>query len=406
MGSMAVVRYRSPGPRRGAPRIALVLAAAAATLMGCGLIGSADSSSGGQAQADALGQPAGGATTPAAGPSVPPGGSRRAPTGQAVTLEFAGDVHFDGTSAAGLTSLGPIISTLTAADLTVLNLETAITTGGEAASKAFTFRAPPQAFTSLRASGVDVVNMANNHGMDYGPVGLQDTLRAAQAAKFPTIGIGQDDTAAFSPYRTEIKGQRIAVIGATRVLDDELAAAWTAGPDKAGLASAKDMPKLLAAVRAARADSDTVVVFLHWGVEMRSCPGEDQSGIVPALVDAGADIVVGSHAHVLEGGGWHPTGAFVDYGLGNFVFYAGGGGPTTQSGVLRLTVQGRAVTQAQWVPARIVGGLPRPATGADAAAILAAKGGLQGCAGLKPDPPNWGVIPETAVGQAAASPPS
>ncbi|OHV39591.1 poly-gamma-glutamate biosynthesis protein [Pseudofrankia sp. EUN1h] len=402
--SMAVSGYRSTGRRRGAPRIALVLAAASATLMGCGLLGGGDDgSSNGPVQAGVLNQPGAPATTAPAAPSVPPGGAQRAPTGEPVTLEFAGDVHFAGSSAAGLTSLGPIIQTLTAADLTVLNLETAITTGGEPASKAFTFRAPPQAFTSLRAAGVDVVNVANNHGMDYGPTGLQDTLRAAQAAKFPVVGIGQDDVEAFQPYRTEIKGQRIAVIGATRVLDDELAAAWTAGPGKPGLASAKDLPKLLAAVRAARADSDTVVVFLHWGVEMRSCAGEDQTGIVPALVDAGADIVVGSHAHVLEGGGWHPSGAFVDYGLGNFVFYASGVSATTQSGVLRLTVQGRAVTQAEWVPARIVNGLPRLATGSDAQAILAAKGGLQGCAGLNPNPPTWGAIPVTPQGGGAAT---
>jgi len=419
---MAVSRYRSVGRFRGARRAAVALVAASA-LMGCGLLGGGSddgSSSDGQVQAGVLGGPGGVTTTAPASPSVPLGGAQRTPTGEPVTLEFAGDVHFAGASAAGLTSFGPIIQTLTAADLTVLNLETAITTGGEPAAKEFTFRAPAQAFTALRAAGVDVVNMANNHGMDYGATGLQDTLRDAKAASFPVVGIGQDDTEAFRPYRTEIKGQRIAVVGATRVLDDELAAAWTAGPGKPGLASGKDLPKLLAAVRAARVDSDTVVVFLHWGVEMRSCPGEDQTGIVPALVDAGADIIVGSHAHVLEGGGWHPSGAFVDYGLGNFVFYASGGGVTAQSGVLRLTVQGRAVTQAQWVPARISGGLPRPATGSDAQALLAAKGGLQSCAGLKPDPPTWGSIttagqggggtggqattPATGGGQAAATP--
>ncbi|WP_307874444.1 CapA family protein [Frankia nepalensis] len=390
----------------------MALAAVGAVLAGCGMFGGDDGAPPGVVEAGLGAAPPATAPATPAKPTVPPGGAERAPTGEPVTLAFAGDTHFAGSSAAGLTSLGPIGQTLSAADLTMLNLETAITTGGDPAPKEFTFRAPPSAFTSLRDAGVDVVSMANNHGMDYGVTGLADSLRDAQAAGFPVIGVGEDDTSAFRPYRAEIKGQRITMIAATRVLDDELAAAWTAGPGKPGLASAKDMTKLLSAVRAARADSDTVVVFLHWGVERRACPGTDQSGIVPALVDAGADIVVGSHAHLLQGGGWHPTGAFVDYGLGNFVFYSSGMGTNTQSGVLRLTVQGRAVTQAQWVPARISGGLPRPATGADAEAILATKGSLQQCAGLNPNPPTWGAIPGATgtagatgpAGQAVASP--
>jgi poly-gamma-glutamate synthesis protein (capsule biosynthesis protein) len=302
-------------------------------------------------------------------------------------------VHFAGSAAAGLNGFGPIVPELSAADLTMVNLETAITDGGDPADKEFTFRAPAQAFTALRKSGVDVVTMANNHAMDYGTTGLRDTLSAAQAADFPVVGIGADAAAAFRPYQVTIKGQRIAIIGATRVLDDNLAAAWTAGPGKPGLASAKDMTELLAAVRAARATADTVVVDLHWGVETHSCPDTDQTGIVPELVDAGADIVVGSHAHVLEGGGWHPSGAFVDYGLGNFVFYSSGMAANTQSGILRLTVSGRAVTQAQWLPARISGGLPRPATGVDAQQIVGTVGSLQQCAGLNANPPTWGAIP-------------
>ena len=379
----------SPGPVHAA----LAVGVAGVVLAGCGLLGGASSS----AQPAGLGpaEPAAAATIAGGqgtSTTVPPGGARRAPTGAPVTLEFAGDVHFAGSAATALNGFGPITNELSAADLTMVNLETAVTTGGTPADKEFTFRTGPQAFTALHAAGVDVVTMANNHAMDYGTTGLQDTLRYAKAANFPVLGIGENDTDAFTPYRTVIRGQRISIIAATRVLDDQLADSWTAGPNKPGLASAKDLTELLAAVRAARADSDTVVVDLHWGVETHSCPGTDQTGIVPALVNAGADIIVGSHAHVLEGGGWHSSGAYVDYGLGNFVFYASGTGVSTQSGILRLTVRGRAVTQAAWLPARISGGLPRPATGADDAAILAAMGPLQQCAGLRSNPPTWGHI--------------
>lgn len=281
------------------------------------------------------------------------------------------------------TAIGPIAKVLSGADLAMVNLETAVTTRGTPAVKAFTFRAPPTAFTALKAAGIDVVTMANNHGVDYGPVGLADTLAAASAADFPVVGIGADEDAAFAPYQVTIKGDKLAIIGATQVLDSGLAAAWTAGPDKAGLASAYNVPRLLDAVRTARATADTVVVYLHWGKELSTCPTGAQRTIAQQLVDAGADIVVGAHAHVQLGAGRLGDG-FVDYGLGNFVFYAHGAAATTRSGVLLLTVAGRAVTAASWVPAQIESGIPEPLTGDAAAAGVSQWDSLRSCTGLGP----------------------
>src|SRR6266540_2162151 len=246
---------------------------------------------------------------------------------------------------------------------------------------------PATAFTALRAAGVDVATMANNHGMDFGPVGLADSMRAAAAARFPTVGVGRDADEAFSPYMAKVNGQRIAVIGATQVLDDNLASAWTAGDGKPGLASAYQVGRLLGAVRAARRKADTVVVDLHWGKELSPCPIERQRQLAPRLVDAGADIVVGSHAHVLLGGGYLDN-AYVDYGLGNFVFYSGGG-VTARSGVLNLTVRGRAVTKARWIPASISGGIPIPLSGAAADRAVASWKALRGCTGLAAAPASY-----------------
>ena len=315
---------------------------------------------------------------PAALPAlVPP----RVATGRPVTLAFGGDVHFERSSASALSGgLAAITPLLSRADLTMVNLETAVTSGGTPAAKEYTFRAPPSAFGALSAAGVDVVTLANNHGMDYGVDGLRDTLASAREADVPLVGAGQDETAAFAPFRTEVHGQRLAFLGATQVLDSGLEADWTAGPGKPGLASAKNEERLLAAVRAARADGDTVVVDLHWGQEQRSCPLDRQSGLARRLVDAGADVVVGSHAHVLLGGGWL-SGAYVDYGLGNFVFYARGGA-AAQTGVLTLTVRGHAVTHAEWAPAVLRGGVPRPLSGAPGDRALAVKERLRDCAGL------------------------
>jgi poly-gamma-glutamate capsule biosynthesis protein CapA/YwtB (metallophosphatase superfamily) len=331
--------------------------------------------------------PAPTATPPAT--QAPAAGGPRQPTGSPVTLAFGGDVHFEGAIESRLardpaTAIGPIAPVLRQADLAMVNLETAITSRGTAATKDFTFRAPPSAFTALSAAGIDVATMANNHGEDFGEVGLRDSLAAAAAANFKVVGIGLDADQAFRPHVATIKGQRIAVIGATQVLDASLAAAWSAGPGKPGLASAYQESRLLAAVRAARQAATTVVVFLHWGRERSTCPISRQRALAPRLVAAGADVVVGSHAHVLVGSGFL-DGAYVSYGLGNFVFYARGG-LGVQTGVLTLTVRGRAVTGVRWTPAVISGGVPVPLTGAAAQRAQASWRALRGCTGLAANP--------------------
>ena len=300
-----------------------------------------------------------------------------------ITLAFGGDVHADGQARSALArgALSPIAATLSDADITVVNLETAITNRGTPANKEFTFRAPPVLLTRLLAAGVDVVTAANNHGRDYGPVGLQDTLAAEKATGMPIIGIGQNAAEAFTPFRKTVRGVRVAVLGATQVLDGQLAHDWTATDDHPGLASAQDPTRLLAAVRSARRTSDLVVVFLHWGTELVTCPTLRQRTLADSLLAAGADVVVGSHAHRLLGAGLHGRG-YVDYGLGNFIFSTQGAGAV--SGVLKLTVASRTVVREQWTPAVIRGGIPHPVTGARADAQLAQWNHLRGCADLRP----------------------
>ncbi len=304
-----------------------------------------------------------------------------------VTFAFGGDVHFEGVLRDALATdpasvLEDIAPSLSGADLAMVNLETAITEGGTPEDKTYTFSAPPTAFDALRAAGVDVVTMANNHGVDYGPEGLADTLAARDASGFPVVGIGRDAAEAYAPYRTVINGQRIAVLGATDVLDADLIDRWTATADQGGVASAKREDRLVAAVVAARTDADTVVVFLHWGTEGTTCPNGAQPPLAQRLVDAGADLVVGSHAHRLLGAG-HRGEALVAYGLGNFAFYTSGG-PAADTGVLHVTVTGRHIDDYAWEPAVISGGRPRPLTGEDAEAAGAAWDALRDCTDLTP----------------------
>ncbi|WP_433178385.1 CapA family protein [Actinoallomurus sp. CA-150999] len=301
-----------------------------------------------------------------------------------ITVGFAGDVHFNGPLAKRLadpaTALGPIISELKRPDLMMVNLETAITTRGKKAPKQFTFRAPASAFDALRSAGIDVVTMANNHAMDYGTVGLHDSLAAIRTSRFPVVGIGANAAQAYRPYYVTVKGNRIAVLGATQVLDDNLVTAWTATPKKGGLASAKNVPRLVQEVRAARKKADTVIVYLHWGKELDPCPLPRQKTLAQALVRAGADVVVGGHAHIPLGGGFM-KGRYVDYGFGNFFFTAPDRNDP-HSGILELTLRKRKIMKAEWKPAYITKGVPRLLTGTAATRDHAKWEKLRRCTGL------------------------
>jgi poly-gamma-glutamate synthesis protein (capsule biosynthesis protein) len=303
-----------------------------------------------------------------------------------VTIAFAGDINFEGEMARRLahdpqTAVGPFTDVLSSADIAVGNLETAIGTSGTPENKDFTFEAPPSAIDALRAGGFDVVSMANNHGRDFGPEGLAQSLavKAAQPDHF-IIGIGETDAEAYAPFTVTVRGQRIAIIGATQVIDDELVTEWTATPTHAGLASAKRVDPLVAAVQAARADADTVIVFLHWGIERTTCPSPAQQTLAQQLSDAGADIVIGGHAHRLQGAGFlGPT--FVGYGLGNFDFTAVGAG-AEKTGVVRVTVTGRHVDSYEFVPGVVRSGVATPLSGDDAAGALEDWNALRPCTGL------------------------
>jgi poly-gamma-glutamate capsule biosynthesis protein CapA/YwtB (metallophosphatase superfamily) len=338
----------------------------------------------------------GGAPRPAgtATAATPTSSSRPAPT-QAqsvhpVTLAFAGDVHFMKVPGARLahdpnTALGPIAKLLRRADVAMVNLETTITTRGQPQHKHYVFRAPPSAFGALRAAGIDVATMANNHGMDYGLVGLRDSLAAAAAARFPLVGIGRDASQAYAPWVVNVGGQRIAILGATQVLEPGLQESWTAGPHKPGLAATHDQRRLLAAVRQARRLADTVVVYLHWGQEGNPCPTGPQRQVAGLLARAGADIVVGTHAHTLQGSGWLGR-TYVAYGLGNFYWWNWFSPANRTTGVLTLTVMAGRVVHAGWTPAVIRQGAPIPLSGTAATQARSRRAALRSCTNLTPAP--------------------
>ncbi len=331
--------------------------------------------------------------------------------GRQVTLAFGGDVNFPSGSTLGdrlaadpATALGggvPVL--LGGVDLSMVNLETALTDGNcpDPQPKSYVFYAPTSALTALRAAGVGLVTEANNHGEDCGEPGLQMALSARAQSGYTVLGIGQNAAQAFTPYQATIDGQHIGIIAATQVIDADLQSSWTATSDQPGLASAYDVSDLVSAVEAARKIDDTVIVFLHWGVELDACPDPLQEPLANELVQAGADIVIGSHAHVLLGGGYLGS-AYVDYGLGNFAFY-NTPAPTDQSGSLVITVTGRHIDGVTWRPALIEDELPVPLSGAAAAAAVESWTAARTCTDLAAAP---GASLATTLTETSPAPPA
>lgn len=321
------------------------------------------------------------------GPSTAPDPQPPTPRRGAVTLGFAGDVHFAGQLSPLLrrprTALEPIAPALRQPDLMMVNLETAITRRGSPEPKEYQFRTSARALEALDAAGVDVVSMGNNHAVDYGAVGLRDTLAAVRGSPIGVVGIGEDAAAAFRPYVVSIRGTRIAVLAAT-TLPDRTALAWAAGREKPGVAVAfVPRPRLTRAVRAANEAADVVVVYLHWGEEGEACPYWRPLLHARELAAAGADIVVGSHAHVLLGAGWL-NDTYVDYGLGNFAWY---NQATMSTGILTLTVRRGHVVADSFAPAQIYpDGRPRLLHHGTRADAVHAWRQLRGCTGLAPHP--------------------
>jgi poly-gamma-glutamate synthesis protein (capsule biosynthesis protein) len=312
--------------------------------------------------------------------------------GETVALGFGGDVHFAGVVGERLaqnpsTSLGTGIPQLfNGTQLKMVNVETAVTDGTcpEPQSKPYIFDAPASAVTALKSASVSVATEANDHGMDCGAQGLSQNLTIASQASFPIIGIGSTAAQAFAPYRVTINGQRVAIIAATQVIADNLINTWTASVTQPGVASAIDPTELVREVQQVRRTADTVIVYVHWGTETQACPNPQQTPLAQQLVKAGADVVIGSGAHVLLGGGYLGK-AYVDYGLGNLAFYDDTA-PETDSGTLVITAKGRNITGAVWRPATILSGVPQPLTGTPAATAVQSWNAARGCTGLATGP--------------------
>ncbi len=326
------------------------------------------------------------AATPAASPAAtPPGAPTPAapPGARSVTITAVGDVCLarqvvDRMEADGADYPFALVAPLLEGDILAGNFEGALTERGEPWPKSFNFRTPPRFAGGLARAGFDVLSLANNHAMDYGANGLLDTVAALDAAGIAWVGAGDGIPRAYAPVIIERNGLRVAFLAWVATPDEGSGfsiSEWFAQEGTPGVAYPSDQA-IADTVRAARAQADFVVVMPHAGTEYRAAPDATQRRIAGAALAAGADAVIGAHAHVpqpVEQRG----GQLIAWGLGNFVFdldqwdLAGIPEPRVSLALSITLTEGAGVTA--W-SARAVAldndeDRPRPATAAEAAAL-------------------------------------
>lgn len=244
-----------------------------------------------------------------------------------------------------------------ASDLFVVNLECPFTDKGTKLQKNFNFRARPELVAGLEAGGVDVVSLANNHLMDYGPEGLFDTLTVLDTARIARFGAGRSLADARTPAIVDVKGVKVAFLGyfflGDRNIEPKEVIATEATPGVAGhfsdTAALKAM--LEADVRAAKKKADHVIPFFHWGREGKGQPEPYQVELGRAAIEAGASAVIGSHPHVLQGLELH-RGRPIVYSLGNFVFGGNWNPGDKRTALVHLLVTKQAIERVEITPAR------------------------------------------------------
>ena len=240
------------------------------------------------------------------------------------TLAFAGDVLFSeqylsAYDRGGISAIADseMLSHMQEADLFILNEEFPFSTQGEAMEeKQYTFRIDPKYVSIFRELGTDIVTVANNHALDFGQAAFCDTLDTLRQADITCIGGGYNIAEASAPAIVTAQDQTFAVFGATRVSPSY---SWYATDSQPGLFQTYDPSKLNAAIAEMSQTVDHVIVFVHWGVERSETPEEYQRTLAQGYIDAGADLIVGCHPHVLQGFEYY-NGVPIVYSLGNYLF--------------------------------------------------------------------------------------
>lgn len=257
--------------------------------------------------------------------------AKEAASAEEVTLSFGGDILFDPSYSVMVKLLqrtngiydsisAELLDEMKSADILMLNNEFPYSDRGTPTpEKQFTFRAKPESVSLLDDMGVDIVSLANNHAYDYGETALLDSLDILKEAGMPYVGAGRNLEEAAKPVYFIINDIKIAYLSATQIERLDNPDTKGATDNSAGVFRCWNPEGLLEAVKAAKENSDFVVVYIHWGTENTEEPDPAQLDQAPKIVEAGADLIIGDHPHCLQPI-QYVDGVPVVYSLGNFWF--------------------------------------------------------------------------------------
>lgn len=238
-----------------------------------------------------------------------------------ITIVAVGDMYLGGSATNYLKQKGysyPFEYTkniLHNADIAMANLEAPLTHRTDAfMEKKFILKHSPDAVEAIKSAGFDALTLANNHIMDYGPGGLQDTMDILNKTGIKHTGAGKNSKAARTPVIVNIKNKKIAFLAYSLVFPEE----YYATDDSSGTAQGI-LDNIKSDIKDIKKDVDIVIISFHWGEEQMKYPKEYQVKLARLAIDNGARLVIGHHPHVIQGVEKYKNG-LIFYSLGNFVF--------------------------------------------------------------------------------------
>lgn len=290
--------------------------------------------------------------------------------GSDVTMVFSGDImpsdyvlsNYDRAGISGIID-DTLLGEMNQADICMVNEEFPYGVGGtQAEDKQFTFKIDPSYISIMEDLGVDIVTLANNHTLDYGKEVLSQTFSTLDEAGIPYVGAGESLERASAWETFEQDGRTIGILAASRVIP---VVEWDVRNQTPGLFTTYDPAILVSRIEAAKEECDFVAVYVHWGIERNEYPEDYQRQLAQQYIDAGADLVIGSHPHVLQGIEYY-KGVPIVYSLGNYMFYQ----EIERTALMKIVWKTDGSLSLQMIPASASGAKTSACTGDSASNLL------------------------------------
>ena len=301
-----------------------------------------------------------------------------------VTIVFGGDVHGEYPITKAISSskniLGGGAEIFEKADFAVVNLETAITNEVTKRDKQYNFKSDVGLLKKLKAGGVDLVSIGNNHSYDYGVKGFKETLLNLQKEDLLVVGGGKNAEEAYGYRQVILQDIKIGFMGLAMVNGG---GGSIASLSQSGTSDGWDDKSSVAAIKRAKKANDIVIVLAHWGAELARCPRESEITRATKWFEAGATVIVGTHPHVLQSM-IADKKRVLAYSLGNFVFYASKE-IAKESGVLEVTFTKKEILSTKFTPLKIDSktGIPQSVKGLEYEKRMESFAKLNDCKGAK-----------------------